>query len=84
MHFAMLLGIELRVGMGVGDGPTRFVAYFRSDLTWGQRSSRGQSALEMPLGLPNLVRRTPDQSVVHCWGQRSCRGYLGSTRGQIA
>ena len=31
----------------------------------------------------NLVR-TPDQSVVHCWGQRSCRGHLGSTRGQIA
>ena len=25
------------------------------------------------LWLPNLVSRTPDQSVVHCWGQRSCR-----------
>ena len=36
------------------------------------------------LWLPNLVRRTPDQSVVHCWGRRSCRGHLGSSRGQIA
>ena len=36
------------------------------------------------LWLPNLVSRTPDQSVVHCWGQRSWRGHLGSARGQIA
>ena len=33
---------------------------------------------------PNLVGRTPDQSIMHCWGQRSCRGQPGSTRGQIA
>ena len=36
------------------------------------------------LWLPNLVRRTPDHSLVHFWGQRSCRGHLGSARGQIA
>ena len=24
------------------------------------------------LWLPNLVGRTPDQSVMHCWGRRSC------------
>ena len=36
------------------------------------------------LWLPNLVSRTPDHSVVHFWGQRSCRGHLGSARGQIA
>ena len=35
------------------------------------------------LWLPNLVSRTPDHSIVHCWGQRSCRGHLGSARGQI-
>ena len=28
MHFVMLRGIELKVGMGVGDGPTRFVGIF--------------------------------------------------------
>ena len=31
----------------------------------------------------NLVGRTPDQSVMHCCGQRSCMGQPGSTRGQI-
>ena len=36
------------------------------------------------LWLPNLVSRTPDHSVAHFWGQRSCRGHLGSARGQIA
>ena len=35
------------------------------------------------LWLPKLVSRTPDHSVVHYWGQRSCRGHLGSARGQI-
>ena len=33
---------------------------------------------------PNLVERTPDQSVMHWWGQRSCSDQLGSTRGNIA
>ena len=33
---------------------------------------------------PNLVGRTLDQSVMYCWGQRSCRGQAGSTTGQIA
>ena len=53
-------------------------AYFRSDPTKGQRLSSGQVALEMP------YERAPDQKIMHCWGQRSCRGQLGSTRGQIA
>ena len=57
--------------------------YFRSDPTKGQRSSRGQIALNA-LWPPNLVRRTPDWSVVHCWGQRSHRSHLESTGGQNA
>ena len=32
---------------GVGDGPARFECAFRSDPTKGQRSSRGQVALEI-------------------------------------
>ena len=24
---------------------------------------------------PNLVGRIPDQSIMHCWGQKSCRGH---------
>ena len=27
---------------------------------------------------PHLVGKTPDQNVMHCWGQRSCRGQVGS------
>ena len=50
----------------------------------GSKVIQGSICLRKALGLPNLVRRTPDQSVVHCWDQRSYRGHLGSTRGQIA
>ena len=49
--------------------------------------SQGQPGVKMlkyVLWLPNLVGRTPDQSVMYYWGQRSCRGQLGSRRGQIA
>ena len=33
--------------------------------------------------LPNVVGRTPDHSIMHCWDQRSCRGQPVSTTGQI-
>ena len=36
------------------------------------------------LRVPNLVTRIVEGPIVHCWGQRSCRGQLGSSRGQIA
>ena len=58
MHFAMLRRIELKLGMGVGDGPTRFVGIFSKGPTLGQRSSRGQSALEMPYGC-QIWRKEP-------------------------
>ena len=47
--------------------------------------SQGQLEVKLltnALWTPDLVGRTPDQSVNHCWGQRSCRGQPGSTRGQ--
>ena len=50
-------------------------------VSWGQE---GVNMLSNALWPPNLVGRTPDQSVIHWWGQRSCRGHPGSTRGQIA
>ena len=40
-------------------------------VSWGQE---GVNLLSNTLWPPNLVGRTPDQSVMHCWGQRSCRG----------
>ena len=84
MRFAMLRGIELKVGMGVGDGPTRFVGTFSKRPHLGSKVIQRSICLRNALWLPNLVRRAPDQSVGHCWGQRSGRGHLGSTRGQIA
>ena len=84
MRFAMLQGIKLKVGMGVGDGPTRFLGIFSKRPDLGSKVIQRSICLRNALWLPNLVIRTPDQSVVHCWGQRSCRGHLGSTRGQIA
>ena len=74
MHFAMLSGIELKVGMGVGDGPTRFVGIFSRRPHLRSKVIQGSICLRNTLWLPNLVRRTPDQNVVHCWGQRSCKG----------
>ena len=50
-------------------------------VTWGQP---GVKLLRNALWSPNLVGRIPDQSVKHCWGQRSYRGQLGSSRGQFA
>ena len=47
---------------------------------WGQL---GVKLLSNALWPPNLVGRTPDQSIMHCLGQRSCRGQLGSNRGQF-
>ena len=84
MRFAMLRGTELKVGMRVGDGSTRFVGIFSKGPHLRSKVIQGSICLRNTLWLPNLVRRTPDQSIVHCWGQRSCRGHLGSTGGQIA
>ena len=47
---------------------------------WGQLEVK---LLSNALWPPNLVGRTPDQSIMHCLGQRSCRGQLGSNRGQF-
>ena len=43
-------GIEQKLGMGLANGPRGLWAYFRSDPTQGQRSSRGQGGLEIPYG----------------------------------
>ena len=44
---------------------------------------QGSICLRNSLWLPNLVGRTPDQNVMHCWGQRSFLGSSGPTRGQL-
>ena len=77
MRFVMLRGTELKLGMGVGDGPTRFVGIFSKRPHLGSKVIWGSICLKMPKWLPNLVRRTPDQSVVHCWGQKVMQGLSG-------
>ena len=49
-------------------------------VSWSQV---GVNLLSNALWPPNSVARTSDQSIMHCWGQRSCRGQLGSTKGQL-
>ena len=83
MRFVMLGGIELKVSMGVGDGPTRFVGIFSKRPDLGSKVIQRSICLRNALWLPNLVRRSPDQSVGHCWGQRSCRGHQGSIKGKL-
>ena len=84
MRFVMLPGTELKVGMGVGDRPTRFVGIFSKRPHLGSKVIQKSICFRNALWLPNLVKRTPGQSIVHCWGQRSCKGHQGSMRGQIA
>ena len=84
MRFVMLRGMKLKLCMGVGDGPTRFVGIFSKRPDLRSKVIQRSICLRNALWLPNLVRRASDQSIGHCWGQRSCRGHQGSTRGQIA
>ena len=44
---------------------------------WGQLEFNMSSNAIWP---PNLSRRTIEVCIVLCWGQRSCRGHLGSMR----
>ena len=62
------------------ESPTR--ACFTAGVKGHVGVSQGQPEvkfLKNVLWPPNLVEKTPDQSVVHWWGQRPCRGQLGST-----
>ena len=76
MRSAVLRPTELKLGTGVGFGELGgnrqlFVTTRQVKGHLEVKSSRNA------LWLPNLVSRTPDHSVVHCWGQRSCRGHRG-------
>ena len=80
MRFVMLGGMGLKLCMGIGDGPPRLKSIFWK---WPHQRSKvilRSSCLRNSLWLPNLIGRSPDQGVMHCWCQRSCRGHPGSTR----
>ena len=60
-------------------------ALLRSKVIHGSaKVNQRSNSLEMSCGHQILVEMTPDQSVMHWWGQRSCKGQLGSTRDKIA
>ena len=65
---------------GVGDGPTRFEGIFSKRPHERSKVIQRSSCLRNALWQPNLIGRTPDQSVMRCWGQRSCRGQPRSNR----
>ena len=77
MRFVVLRRIELKLGRVVGNGPPRFVVNFSKRPHQRSKVIQRSSCLRNALWLPNLVGKTPDQSVMHCWGQRSCRGHTG-------
>ena len=70
--------------MGICPAMLSFESIISKQLHHRSKVIQWSSCIRNALWLPNLVGRTPDQSVMHCWGQRSCRGQLGSARGQIA
>ena len=48
VRFVVLCGTKVKLGIGVGHGPRRFESIFLKQSQKGQRSSRGQVAVEMP------------------------------------
>ena len=69
MRFVMLWGMGLKLGMGIGDGPPRLKSIFSKWPHWRSKIIQRSNCHRNALWLPNLVGRTPDQRVMHCWGQ---------------
>ena len=76
--YSVVLGrIELKLGRVIGDRCPRGMVNFSK---WPHQRSKviqRSCCLRKALWLPNLVERTPDQSIMHWWGQMSCRGQRG-------
>ena len=77
MRIAVLRHIELKFWMRVGDGPTRLKCIFSKRPHQRSKVTQRSNYLGNILWPPNLVRKTPDKSVVQCWGRRSHRGHTG-------
>ena len=80
MRFVVLRGMEVKFGMGVGAGPTRFDSIFSKSPYQRSKVIQRSSCFRNALWPPNLVGLTSSQRVMHCWDQRSFRVQLGSTR----
>ena len=67
----------MELKLGVGDGHTRFESIFWKRPDQMSKVIQRSNCFRNALWASNLVGRTPDQRVMHCWGQRSCRGQPG-------
>ena len=76
----LCLSVQLCINVSswnmVGGRPLRFKNNFK-------RPHRRSKVIQKLICHRNVLWRTPDQSVMHHWGQRSCRGQPGSTRDQF-
>ena len=84
MRFVVLWGIELKLGIGVGDGPMRFESIFSERPHQRSKLIQRSSCFRNALWSPNLVGRTPYRNVVQWWGRAVMQGSSGVERGQIA
>ena len=67
MRFVMLRGMGLNLGLGIGDGPLRLKSIFRSD------PIKGHPEIKLLWKCPKITkfgRKSSDQSIMHCLGQR--------------
>ena len=66
MRSVVLSGIELKLGMGVGGGSTKFESIFSKQPYPRSKVIQKSSCFRNALWTPNLVGRTPDESVMQC------------------
>ena len=66
----------MKFGIGVGNGPTRFVGIFSKRPHQRSKVIQRSSCPRNALWLPNLIGRTPEQSVMHYW----VKDHAGVTR----
>ena len=83
-HSAVLRCMEPKLARVVEARCPRSMVNFSKQPHQRAKVIKRSICLRNTLRPPNLVGRTPDKIVMHCWGQRSCSGQLGSTRSQIA
>ena len=75
IHSAVLRRMEPKLTRVVGARCSRGMVNFLKRPHQGSKVIQSSLCLKNGLRLPNLVGRTPDQSVMHCWGQRPRRGH---------
>ena len=79
MRFVVLTGIELKLSVGVGDGPTRFMGIFSKRPHLGHRSSMGQSIFKMTYG----YKIWWEEPLTRAWCIAGVKSHAGVIWGQL-